>query len=589
MTQWKHSWLGVSFLAFLILSPCAVFAQDLDELLAESEEEEEELRSRHTEEVLGAEEEGAGARIRLPKGEELERLRISQDRQIDPETYIVGPGDVLQLYIWGEFDQSVPFEVNPEGQALIPTIGSFTVSNRSLADIRREIIGAAQLDKYPGVEVTLTLTSMRFFTVYLTGAVTREGAHVVHPVTRVSDLIEFGGGFGDDLRGAIEETLGGTKITRARRGQSRPAARRAVRITHEDGSSEEVDLLMFQATGDLKHNPYVRMGDRVHVPYRTEIAYIYGSVNEEGGKEYRPGDTVSDLVLLAAGQSGNIPIEEAVLWRFEGDGKTTRVIPLLEPQEANPDTYYMTEDLLDVPLEPDDMIFLRSRSDWNMSPNVSVFGEVKYRGRYRIYRGDTRLRDVIELAGGLTERASLKDARIIRVKLRGRSDPELQRLLSVQRVGASMNPEERAYLKTKARQERGRIAVDFQRLFEDGDETQNIQLEGGDVILLPERRLTVNLSGQFVKPGLIDFEEGRTARYYIEQAGGYSFRANKGGSRLLSARTGQREDLDLNRIVEPGDEIWVPEHEYRDWWSLTKETMTLVAQTLTLVVLVRAF
>ena len=58
---------------------------------------------------------------------------------------------------------------------------------------------------------------------------------------------------------------------------------------------------------------------------------------------------------------------------------------------------------------------------------------------------------------------------------------------------------------------------------------------------------------------------------------------------MLSARTGQREDLDLNRIVEPGDEIWVPEHAYRDWWSLTKETMTLVAQTLTLVVLVRAF
>ncbi len=588
MTRWKLSWLGVSLLSFLILFPCAVSAQDLEELLAESEEEEEELRSRQTEEVIGPEEEGPGARIRLPKGEERERLRISQDRQIDPETYIIGPGDQLQLYIWGEFDQAVPFEVNPEGFALVPTIGSFHVANQSLADIRHKIITAAQRDQYPGVEITLTLISMRFFTVYLTGAVATEGGHVVHPMTRVSDLIEFGGGFSDDLRGTIEETLGGRKITRAHRGQSQPTARRAVRIIHEDGTTEVIDLQMFNYTGELKHNPYVRMGDRVHVPYRIESVYIYGAVNEEGAKEYRRGDTVSDLVILAAGQNGTIPLDHAELWRFEGDGKTTLVIPLLQPQEPGSEKYYMIDDLHDIPLEPDDMVFLRTRSEWNMSPNVSIHGEIKYRGRYRIYRGETRLLDIIELAGGLAERASLKDAKVIRVKLRGLADPELQRLYQLQRTGGSLNPEERAYLKTKARSERGRIALDFDRLME-GDESQNIVLEGGDAILIPERRLTVNVSGQFNKPGLIDYEEGRTAGFYLEQAGGYSFRANKGLGRLISARTGQREDLDMDRVVEPGDEIWVPENEYRDWWRLTRETMTVIAQTLTLVVLVRAF
>ena len=585
MSQWKHCWSITLVSAAMLL--CSASAQDLESLVAESEEEEAELRSRQTEGILGPEEEGVAARIRLPKGEQLERLRISQDRAVDPQLYIVGPGDLLQLYIWGEFDQSVPFTVNPEGHALIPTIGSFYVANRTLADIREEIIAAAQREMYPGVDITLTLISMRFFTVYLTGAVATEGAHVVHPITRVSELIEFGGGFSDDLRGTIEETLGGRKITRAARVQSQPTARRAIRVTHADGTSEEVDLAMFNATGDLRHNPYVFMGDRVHVPYRTESVHIYGAVNEEGEKEYRRGDTVRDLVLLASGALTDRPLDRAEIWRFAGDGKTTRRISLMESED--PGFVFTVNDIDDLPLEPDDMVFLRARSEWNLSPNVAVYGEVPYRGRYRILSDHTRLLEILEEAGGITDRASLKDAKLIRVKLRDQADPELERLLALQQVSGNegMDPEERAYLKTKARQERGRVAIDFERLLA-GDESQNILLEGGDVILIPEKRNTVNMSGQFRKPGLIDYQDDRTVAYYLEQAGGYSFRADKGGARLIRARTGQRESLQGDSLVEPGDEIWVPETQYRDWWGLTRETMTFIAQTLTLVVLVRA-
>ena len=34
----------------------------------------------------------------------------------------------------------------------------------------------------------------------------------------------------------------------------------------------------------------------------------------------------------------------------------------------------------------------------------------------------------------------------------------------------------------------------------------------------------------------------------------------------------------MDMVVEAGDEIWVPENEYRDWWSITKETFTIIAQ-----------
>ena len=88
---------------------------------------------------------------------------------------------------------------------------------------------------------------------------------------------------------------------------------------------------------------------------------------------------------------------------------------------------------------------------------------------------------------------------------------------------------------------------------------------------------------------MIDYVKGKNVDYYVEKAGGFAWGANKGGARLIRARTGVRERLDEDLPVDAGDEIWVPEKEYRDWWEFTQSTMRTVAETLTLVVLVRSF
>jgi protein involved in polysaccharide export with SLBB domain len=575
----------------LCLAPLAspTRAQDeLQDLVDENERQEQEMRR-----IPGTEQPGLltgdqDSRLRLPEGDQVQRLRIAQDREVDPENYIVGPGDVMQLYIWGEFDQDIPFEVNPEGLALVPTIGSFEVAGRTLADVKREIVAAASGDKYPGVEITLTLQSMRFFTAYITGAVLRgDGAHVVSPVTRVSDLIEMAGGFLDDFQGTeMEDGPDGQTVTRLFDLTKQPTARRSVTIYRASGAVENVDLEMFNATGDIRHNPYVRMGDVVHVGFRRHSIYAYGAVNEEGDQEYREGDTVGDLLRLARGLAGSAPIENIELWRFVEDSDSTVVMPLIA--KGGPGA--SIEQVADVPLRPADMLFVRTRSDWRATPSVFAHGQFRFTGRYRIILGKTRLADFVENAGGFTENANLVEARVIRSKYRAIADPELERLQTAVEAGglADLTPEERAYLKTKEREERGRLAVDFERLFNEDDQTQNILLEGGDVVFIPEKRLTVSMSGQFEKPGLVNFVDGRRAGYYLEQAGGYAFDADKGGARLIRARTGQRERFDRNLIVEPGDEIWAPEKEYRDWWSLVQGTMRTTAEALTLILLVRA-
>ncbi len=565
-------------------------AQDLEELVDETERQEEEMRRIPGTETPGLLTDGGDGRVLLPEGDEVQRLRIAQDRQIDPETYIVGPGDVIQLYIWGEFDQDIRFEVNPEGLALVPTIGAFQVSGRSLADVKAEIISAASSEKYPGVEITLSLQSMRFFTAYITGAVLRgEGAYVVTPVTRVSDLLELAGGFLDDFQGTEkDETGGGQRVTRLFDLTNQPTARRSVRVAHADGTADEIDLDMFIATGDISHNPYIRMGDIVHVEFSRHRVFAYGAVNEQGDKEYREGDTVADLMRLARGVAGSAPLARVEIWRFVADTDSTIVLPLIEQETGDIKT--TIEDIADVPLQPEDMLFVRTRSDWRMTPTAFAHGQMVYTGRYRITRGVTTLTEFVIRAGGFTENANLAEARVIRAKHRAIPDPELSRLRGTVAVGglADLTPEERAYLKSKQRETRGRLSLDFERLFLEGDETQDIFLEGGDVIFVPEKRLTVSMSGQLQKPGLVTFEAGRRAGYYLAQAGGYGFDADKSGARLIRARTSQRKKFDRNLIVEAGDEIWVPEKEYRDWWAFVQGTIRSTAEALTLILLVRA-
>ena len=562
--------------------------EELQRLVQESEQEEAELQRIPGADLPGLAQDLVAGKVRLPTGEEVEKLRISQDREIDPATYFVGPGDILQLYIWGEFDRSYLVQVDPVGIALIPTVGAFPVSGLSLAETESLILEAARA-KYTGVEITLTLASMRFFTAYVTGAVLSEGSYTIHPTTRVSDLIERAGGFTDDIRGTtIEDDIGGRKVTRVRQIIERPTSRRAIRLIHRGGAQEMVDLDMFHSTGDVTHNPYVRMGDVVHVDYRKAKMFAFGAVNQEGEKEYRPGDTIGSLVDLAKGLNRDAPLARVELWRFKEGTEEIEVIELGNDEDGTKGLSF--EDFRHFSLQPNDMVFIRAPAQWQHMPTAMVYGEVKYRGRYRISPEVTRVKDLVELAGGLTDQASLIGAKLIRTRLRTQIDPELERLQTLRRVTglADMSDEDRAYLRTKGREERGRAAVDFERLFLGDDEDQNIPLEGGDVIYIPTRRRTISVSGQVLKPGLIDYEEGRDVGYFLEKAGGYAYDADRRAARLIRARTGIRERLDDDLPVEAGDEIWVPQKERVKLWEATQSTMRTIAETLTLVVLVQS-
>ena len=133
---------------------------------------------------------GAGL-FELPQGRQSdfnEQYEILLDRRIDPDEYVVGPGDYLSVYLWGELDQEYAGRVTPDGEVIIPTVGAVMVSDVTLSaagDRIREAVGRT----YTNLDVTINLLRPRRFRLFVTGQVERPNMYEANSLMRVSDLL----------------------------------------------------------------------------------------------------------------------------------------------------------------------------------------------------------------------------------------------------------------------------------------------------------------------------------------------------------------------------------------------------------------
>lgn len=599
-----HRFVILLFMLAMSVRSSPVFSQTLEELLKERADEEFPATPFPKTKIpsLTEEEEMLKERMELPLAMPERELKLILDRTVDPDEYIIGPGDRIDVYIWGEFDHRYELKINPEGSLLIPTVGLIDVSDLSLAQAKRKIIEKAKR-RYDKVELSIVLADLRTFRVFISGEVLNPGSYPAWAVDRVSDVIDRSGGFADEVPTS--------KLQELRREVARlstiRSSRRSIQIRRRDGTTVSVDLQRFFRTGNLTWNPYVRMGDVIYVPARINHVSIYGAVNLEGRYEFREGDDLKTFIELAGGLKEGALLREAEIFRFEEDGRTRRRITVdlrgafgdgatdtnpaartddsTLPQEVRP-----AGEGGDIPLKADDQVFIRFLPEWHVQSTVIVEGAVQYPGRYVIERGKTRLSELIDKVGGFTDMAFLHEAKVIRRKFRATPDPEYERLgkLVAARAYEAMTDEERAYYKTKSREERGALAVNFRKLFVEGDLSHDAVLEHGDFIYVAEQRRTINITGQVRRPGLVDFVPDEGMAFYIAKVGGYSWDADQGDVRIIKGDSGLWLEPEEVEVLEPGDAIWVPEKPSREWGTIFRETMQLLGNTAILVTAVRS-
>jgi protein involved in polysaccharide export with SLBB domain len=465
------------------------------------------------------------------------------DARVDPEHYVLGPGDRLDVSIFGGINRIVPVLITPGGEIVMPGIGVLPVGGLTITNAE-DRVRSAVLRLYQNVGVHLTLASVRQFKVFVVGDVSSPGVRVASAATRVSEVLS-----GPDS--SVE----------------RDYLKRNILVRRSPRDSLPVDLVQFRLSGRLDSNPLLREGDVVVVPVVNERVYVYGRVSFPGAFEFRPNDTLADLLKLANGGYG-LPPDAA---------DTVRVSRSLGPESQQQFTF-TRKAAFGTPgerfiLQPSDAVYVPRNNDREAPRFATIQGEVLRPGSYPIRPGLTTVRDLVGTAGGFQPDASLAEATIARTEMSlatGRLrnlrnvPPELlssreQRLLMAGDQGASQN-----------------VIIDFQQLFVSGAESYDQALEAGDVLTVPKRHDDVTIVGAVSRSGLVHYESGQDLQYFISLAGGYTRKADRGGVTIIHANSGARLDASEVTSLQPGDLVIVPYKERRDYLRYLATTSSVV-------------
>jgi polysaccharide biosynthesis/export protein len=133
----------------------------------------------------------APAGAQPPKGGASER---DGNRSSAPETYRIGPEDVLHVSVWRNevLSRSVP--VRPDGKISLPLLNDVQAAGLTALELREEL--TKQLAGYmPTPEVSVIVTGVNSFKVSLIGEVARPGRYDLKSWTTVLDVLAMAGGF----------------------------------------------------------------------------------------------------------------------------------------------------------------------------------------------------------------------------------------------------------------------------------------------------------------------------------------------------------------------------------------------------------
>lgn len=497
---------------------------------------------------------------------QTESGRILLEHKIDPKTYILGPGDILSVFTWGNFQGQYSIPVSPEGVLLIPEVGPISVAGLTLEKAGKRI-SSRILKRFRNVETVTSLVNLRKFKVFIGGAINSPGAYSATAVTRVSELIEQADGFME---------IDGTKANFGWDGRKTSSgkvvsSKRNIRVFRNGTDTLRADILRFEITGRTLYDPTLLDADRIFVPVRENTVNLYGifgAVKNPGYFEYASNDSLADLMELAHDLTANVDSGMVSVIRFKQDNKQTFEIAL-----------DLKSDGWNIPLYPDDRVYIKAESDYHEKHQVKLKGEFKYPGFYPIRKDSTRLSEIIAMAGGFTPSASLEEAQLTRVLAEELIDPEFERLRRMN--VADMLESEYDYFKTKSRSKRGRVAVDFPGLFVDADPAKDFILRDGDIINVPRKSKVINVIGEVANPGIQPYRADADYRFYLTGASGFSDRANKGKITVIKGITGEWKKARKGESLEPGDTIWIPERKKREYWSFIKDTLIFVGNLAT--------
>ena len=390
------------------------------------------------------------------------------------QDYPIGPGDGLVITVWGDAQLAVTTVVNREGAITLPDVGAIVVNGLTLEGARSRI-RAALAPLYAGLRSTgrgstasldVSLGKLRSIQVFLLGDVVKPGGYTVSSVSRVLNALYVAGG------------------------ATRRGSLRDVRVLRGGRVAGRVDLYRLLLTGDAADETRLQNGDVVFVPPVGRRVGVSGPLRRNGSFELKADEQLAALLQMAGGPNADADLQRAQINRI--------VPPELRDSLRGQDRIAVDVSLArvlgprggDVTLcDADELVVYPVGAERRNTVTISGRSVTKP-GLYE-YRPGMRLRDLVELAGGLRPEAFLGRAQVTR---------------------------------TAPDRTRSALRVDVSRALAGGP-GDDLALEPLDELIVlskwdVEERGHVSIDGLVRRPGTYEYLEGMTLADLVFQAGG---------------------------------------------------------------------
>ena len=300
---------------------------------------------------------------------------------------------------------------------------------------------------------------------------------------------------------------------------------------------------------------------------------IHGEVQYPGTYKYADNETLEDFVLQAGGLKESASMHNVLVSRriVNPHAITTDSI-LAQSFNFSLKDGFVIDGEPGFKLKPFDEVYVRKSPGYFTQQNVDIEGEVMFAGTYTLTKKNERLSDLFKRAGGGTDLAYIPGARLERkvndaerirleelVKMRKEEKERVMQEIainnnrSVGEMAQVVNMEELTEIP-----ETYHVGIELDKALANPGGDFDIVLREGDRIHVPTYNGTVKIEGEVMYPNTIAYKEGKSAKYYINQAGGYNRYAKKNQAYVIYMN-GTVAKVNDGAKIQPGCEIVVPQ------------------------------
>lgn len=344
----------------------------------------------------------------------------------------------------------------------------------------------------------------------------------------------------------------------------------------------------------------IQNNDVLFIPTKQEMMEeqtitIHGEVQYPGIYRYADNETLEDFVLQAGGLKQTASTVKVDVSRRIVNPKALTTDSVI----ARTYTFALKDGFVidgtpGFKLMPFDEVYVRKSPGYYKQQNVVVEGEVMFSGTYTLSKKNQRLSDLIKSAGGVNDRGYIAGARLerkVNESERARMEAVLKKAkeeaeqmeIEAAKENKKIDLKDSEKIKKFEIPEFYSVGIELDKALANPGCDADIVLREGDKIIVPQYNGTVKINGAVMYPNTVGFQKGKKAKYYINQAGGFSEKAKKSQTYIVYMN-GTIAKGSQNAKPKPGCEIVVPEKEINKMTIAEKMTIgTSVASIATMI------